>query len=192
MAGDCACLRPCVSAARAVALVNAGRLAYAQGDPAASIRLLNEGVQLSRGIGDAALIAYATLNLMRGLHYGGELQSALAISTKAIDLCRQSGDEVLRHWALCIQADLLSATGEYAAPAPLYNESIEFLRRQGDYWRLSFALIGRAVCAWHAGDTGRALEDLIECVRIRRLLDNPGVLPSPSKLSAGCSPSWEG
>src|SRR5262249_18339765 len=111
--------RPRGSAARAVALVNAGRLAYAQGDSVASIRLLNEGVQLSREIGDTALIAFATLNLLRGLHYGGELQSALAISTRAVDLCRQSGNEVLRHWALYIQADLLSANGEYAAPVAL-------------------------------------------------------------------------
>lgn len=168
--------RASTSGARAKALTWAGVLAYAQGDSKSGIPLLRAGVCLSREVGDPYLTAWATTRLARGLLYDGDFQSADPVSAEGIELARAVGDSALWSQALTFRAEVVWALGDYAQAGTLFEQSLAVPANPERDWHLSFSLIGLAMVAWRKGDTARALSLLVECVRIRRRLDNIGGL----------------
>ncbi len=145
------------SAARARALLVAGNLAMAEKDFAAAWPWLEEGVAISRGLGDANRLAgvLAVVGDHMSLHDPLRARSYL---DESVTLCRAVGNDWALATALMGLGKLAQQRGDYHEARSRFEESIARFGAAGDDWEVVYPLLNLAAVNGRLGDhtTARA------------------------------------
>ncbi len=141
---------------RATALWHTGRLAHLQGDGGRARTLLEESVDLWRGLGAGRGLAYALTDLGQVAWSQGDYAAGRARATESVAAFRAAGDR----WGLALALQDLGqaviAAGEYAAARALYAEILSIYRDLGDTWGRGLPLLGLGRVAMAEGDAAGA------------------------------------
>jgi predicted ATPase/DNA-binding XRE family transcriptional regulator len=164
-------------AVRAGALVQASRLAHAQGDIARAATLAEDGLQLSRQLGDKQVVAGALITLGHAALVWGDGQRADLYCQEALALAQEMGDiwgiaEALHH--LGTQA---MSQGNYGRAVDRYEESLVLWRECGDGLHLGVTLIKLGdLASYFGGDANKAARLYEESLALHRdLADTRGM-----------------
>jgi len=142
--------------ARAGALFAASALAYRPGDYAAARVLAEEGLSISRELGEAWDIA-ACLTALGNVAMGlGPLAAAKAMHEEALGIWRDLGDRRGVANALNNLGGVAWREGDHAASRPLHQEALEMYREEGDGSGAARSLVFLADEAWSRGDYAAA------------------------------------
>jgi predicted ATPase/transcriptional regulator with XRE-family HTH domain/Tfp pilus assembly protein PilF len=161
------------AAARALALNEAGTLAYLQGDHGRAVALYVEALALRRALGDTQGMAQSLNNLGNAADDQGDSRRAAALFEEALALCRELEDT----WGIATLLGNLGVAaereGDYGRAATLYEETLTLRRGLGDTWGIANSLgnLGLVV-AWQ-GEYGRAVALCEESLALRRALGDP-------------------
>lgn len=138
--------RPGVAAApiRAKALIKAGHLAWRLGNIARAIAMHDEGLSLSREVGDKKNLTLALWFSGISEILRGDYRQAATLYGECLQLARQSGQERYVAAVLAEQGFMEQLEGDYEVAARLYEESLNLFRRLGDTWHIAycFRLLG--------------------------------------------------
>ena len=157
--------------ARAYALNVGGFMAYVQGDAVASLPLLEESLQLNKGLGDQAGANSSLLRLGIGLYYSNDLDRAINVLSEALRLYREVNDRVGIYVSAYELAEALTMRGDYGAARVLHEESLALKQQQGDSWHIALSYFGLGLLAWMEGDHREAVAHLRASLTIRQELD---------------------
>jgi len=117
---------------RAKALYATGDMAINVGDQDQAQVLFEEGLALSRGLGDTAGIA-CSLHGLGWVAWGrGNYTAARRLAEEALALWREVGDKDRIAWALHLLASLASQQGEYSRARALCEENVTTRRESGN------------------------------------------------------------
>jgi predicted ATPase/class 3 adenylate cyclase len=163
------------SSVRAKALIGAGRLLLEQSDLERATALLEEGVELLRGVGHKGGLADALDNLGIARAYGGDLERAKALFEESVELFREAGDgwgvaEVLNNLALTA-----GLQGEKEQVMALHEESLRIRRELGDERGIAMSLGNLAAEAMRRGDSEGAAQLCEEGLPLARGLGDKGL-----------------
>jgi predicted ATPase/transcriptional regulator with XRE-family HTH domain len=156
------------SAARAKALVGAGRLATLQDDLAQAEALCAEGVALYRDLGDrrgsaAALARWGYASLLRSNY-----PQARARLEEALALYRESDDTLGRVFVLSLLGSVLRYQGEYTRAQALLEESCGLAAAAEDLQGQALALVILGTVLLFQGDLTQAQARLEESLAVSR------------------------
>ncbi len=157
---------PAAAAVCARALDAAGRLAYRQGDHAASRALLEESVELSRRLEDGGALAWSLGALSRVAQRLGD-PAARTMCVECVVLARRAGDPHALARALAFLGAAVGRT-DPALARTLLAESLAYCRRSGDAWFTAVALNALAGVELYAGDPATARPLYTEALDLRR------------------------
>jgi predicted ATPase/DNA-binding SARP family transcriptional activator/DNA-binding CsgD family transcriptional regulator len=118
--------------ARIKALVRAGWIAWEQGDCVSSVAMSEEGLMLSREIGDMTIEIAALTNLGWAALLSDDLERASALAEEAIALGRTLGDSGGVARALLITGLATVASGDHEHALKVHEESLALARKAGD------------------------------------------------------------
>ncbi len=124
---------------RAKALTGAGLLAYYEGDTDRAIALCDEGLQLSRQLGDQAGIAAALNGLALAIQVGANYAAARAMYQESMDILRALQDT----WGLAHTLNYLGLThsrDDPPAARAFIAEGLALFRKVGDRWGIALSL----------------------------------------------------
>lgn len=159
---------------RASALYVAGWLAYGQLDLEQATMLLEEGLLLSRQVGDTrgAAAALDTLGMIES-NYRGNAAAGDTLVEESLRLYREVGDVQGTATVLLTQGMLALFRGEFARAQQLYEESLAMFRASGDSWHIAnvLHLLGWACYCQGAYAAARRLSE--QSVVLFRSLGNP-------------------
>jgi predicted ATPase/DNA-binding CsgD family transcriptional regulator len=137
---------------RARLLAGAGRIANNQADYAGATRLLQEGLEIYRGLGDEQGVA-ANLNILGTVAiYSGEYAQAKAYYEESLGIFRKLEDRVGVSKCLANLGTVAFYSGDYAGARLFYNESLEAQRELGDMWGLAASLVNLGATALNQRD----------------------------------------
>ena len=144
------------SSALARVLQGAGRLARFQGDYDRARALSEQGLVVSRGLGDEEshvwfLISLGALELHEG-HY----PRAVALFEESLVVARTLGDKGLISMALADLGVVARIQGELERAEAVLTESLARSRDVRDKWRIALSLHSLGVVAFRRGDYHRA------------------------------------
>ncbi|OLE34685.1 MAG: hypothetical protein AUG45_03795 [Ktedonobacter sp. 13_1_20CM_3_54_15] len=125
---------------RVKALYASGNMALDVDDPVRAQVLFEEGLALSRGLGDTAGIALFLEGLGWIGWYRGNYTTARRLAEEALARWREAGDKDRIAWALHLLASLASQQGEYARARALCEEGVTTHRASGNKSGLAHAL----------------------------------------------------
>lgn len=157
---------------RGQALNAAGFLAYASGDSAAAMPLLEEAVRFAENIEDPSALVFANMRLGIGAYYDGDLERACALLEDALLRYRRLDDETGTYVALYELAEVVGYRGDHDRSLTLHRESLELKERRGDRWHIAFSLFGMGLLEWLTDDCAEATQLAGRALRIRRDLDD--------------------
>jgi predicted ATPase len=167
-----ALVRGGTASVRAKVLVDAGYLAWYQGDYVRTTTLCEEGLQLARTMSDERLIARAKNVLGLVAREQKEYSTAVAFFEESLDLYRKVGDARaiaigLHNLGLVAlyQSDFIRATS-------LHEESLHIMREFGDKWGIAIALHYLGLAARHRGDYAKAAAWLQQSLTLSRALNH--------------------
>ena len=140
------------SAARAGALSAAGNMARSQGDDAVAQALYEEGLTLSRELGDQEGIAYALRNLGRVAQNQGDHAGARALYEESLTHWRQVGHPLGIADALSNLGHMARSQGDDAVARALHEESLTLFRQSGHHRGIADALNNLGDVAEAQGD----------------------------------------
>ncbi len=141
---------------RAWVLLNAGVLARYQDDSTRATILLEESLDLSRGLADRRLIAYI-LSALGELRYSrGDYEQATTLYEECLPLLRELGDTLVLPLALSKWGQVLLALGEYERSRSLCEESLTHARELGSPDRVASSLTALALALLEQGNDERA------------------------------------
>ncbi len=173
---------------RATALWHTGRLAHLQGDGGRARTLLEESVDLWRGLGAGRGLAYALTDLGQVAWSQGDYAAGRARATESVAAFRAAGDR----WGLALALQDLGqaviAAGEYAAARALYAEILSIYRDLGDTWGRGLPLLGLGRVAMAEGDAAGARALLEES---RAFFRRRGIIAWSPTRSTGWA-NWRG
>ncbi len=141
---------------RCAALGHAAAFAYRQGNGAAAMALMNEGLALARQMGDRGLVADFTQNL--GLVYKEcqDYEQAAALFEEGMAMDRDRGNHRGVIAALSNLAWVAHARGDYTAETALAEECLARCRARGETDLAPYALGHLANAAYGRGEMDRA------------------------------------
>jgi predicted ATPase/transcriptional regulator with XRE-family HTH domain len=141
---------------RARALWALATCVYGSGDNERLMTISEEGVALSRKVGDTRAEAH-TLGMMgfAALQLG-ELDRATLVLEEALEMFREQGDEWGAAHILTHLAVVPLRLGDYPRAAGYSEEALELTRRTGDRLAANIALYLLAQAAWATGEHGLA------------------------------------
>jgi non-specific serine/threonine protein kinase len=148
---------PGQTVARATALNTAGYLALRQGDDAAALALLEEGLVLARELSDRPAIAAAHQNLGLVRHAHREYARAIVHFEEGLAVAREQGDRAREQVILLYLADVVFDQGDHQRAAALYNVCLSLALDKGHTHNVSAASRGLGMIALAQGDVGRAI-----------------------------------
>jgi predicted ATPase/class 3 adenylate cyclase/Tfp pilus assembly protein PilF len=161
---------------RAKASGEAGFLAILQGDYGSGRLLLDEGLKISRALGDQKIIALLQHQMAVAAHYEGDDATALALYEESLATRRQIGDTPGVAMTLNNLGQLRVYNEDYPAARTLFAQSVDLWRGAGDQRNLAMALSNLGLVAARQGDTSAARSVLGESLGIRsRLADKHGL-----------------
>ncbi len=144
------------TSARAKALCGAGFLAWFQGDYGRAAVLSEEGVALSRRLGDKWALAFSLLTLGMVARRQDQYERALTLHDEGLTLFRELGNI----WGIAQSLRLLGIVswhrGEYARAAALFEESLALAESRDDKEGVASSLHGLARVAMSQGGDDRA------------------------------------
>jgi non-specific serine/threonine protein kinase len=147
---------PDLGFARAKAMLNAGRLAFGQGDLDRAAGILEESADLYRRLGDERGTAFALAELGQLLRARGEHDRATAVSEEMLALGRRSGDPLAAAIALNTLGHISRHRGDAGGALALHAESLTLFRRMGNERGTAYALASLGIAALGSGELVRA------------------------------------
>jgi predicted ATPase/DNA-binding CsgD family transcriptional regulator/tRNA A-37 threonylcarbamoyl transferase component Bud32 len=132
---------------RARALVAAGWMASLLGHFERGDVLAQEGLALSRAIGNTAGMGHAVFRLAQSAAQRGNVVAARSLFEESIMLNREAGNKSLIAWSLLLPAMSALFHGEYAGTRARLEESLALFREVGNPFGTAFSL---HVLAWYA------------------------------------------
>jgi predicted ATPase/DNA-binding XRE family transcriptional regulator len=147
---------PDLGPARAKAVLNAGRLAFGQGDLDRAAGILEEGVDLYRRLGDERGAAFALAELGQLLRARGEHDRAAALSEEGLALGRGAGDTLAAAIALNTLGHIARHRGDSGPASALHAESLAMFRTMGNERGIAYALASLGIAALESGELERA------------------------------------
>jgi predicted ATPase/class 3 adenylate cyclase/Tfp pilus assembly protein PilF len=170
---------------RAAALNAAGWLAYRQNDYVAARKLLEESVQISRGLNDAAALGGSLRGLgvvVADLHDFGLSRELLE---EAVRLCRELGDRRGEAMSLNNLGAVIEIQGDHEAARSYYERARGLIAAVDDRTGLAITLgnLGRIAC--RQGDLPQARAFLTEALVLDRALRDRRLVASDLQALAG-------
>ncbi len=156
--------------ARARALYGDGYLALWQGDDAEARALFEQGLAISREIGDRQGMALSLSGLGLAAKDQGDYAAARAFYEESLALYRAIGHKRGVAAVLNNLAAIAWAQEDYAAAGPLYEEGAAIGREAGDRDLVVVTLTGVGWVATRSGRLDEARARLLECLRLIREL----------------------
>jgi non-specific serine/threonine protein kinase len=175
------------SAGNAWAVFGAGVLAVQQGDFATGGPLLVRATELALTANDEDLAAHVTDARGMLAFYSGDLPAAQAEFEAALAVYERDG--FTDPTALVTYSRLASVcllTFELDRAVKLCQECIRRCDELGEQWARGTALWTRGAARWLSGDNAAAIEDVLECLRIKEHLDDLHTLAMSFDLLSVC------
>jgi tetratricopeptide (TPR) repeat protein len=151
---------------RARALSGAGVMAFARGDYARALTLLEQSLPLFREVGDKPGIAGALIIPGQMATFRGDYTRARELLDESLALYREVGDE----WNVALVLNFIGSIplrqGEDACAARLFEEGLTVARRVGDRLPIRVSLYNLALARQAQGDLVGAAELLEEGVSL--------------------------
>jgi predicted ATPase/class 3 adenylate cyclase/DNA-binding SARP family transcriptional activator len=144
--------------------------------PWASEELLEEGLALSRALGDMRCGARALLGLVMHAWNRGDYEAAQARAEEGLVLARESGDKSLLATGLVYRGWVALYQGDYEAARRHSEQGLTLARELGDLWLQGYVLnhLGMEARGQREYETARAFHE--ESLAIRRELgDQRGI-----------------
>ena len=157
-------------ALRAKALSRMGILAEAQGDYAAATAGYEEGLGISRSLGDTLNVASILTNLGNIASSQGEWKTARDYYEQGLYACRELKDQKRIAILLMNIGIVANHQQEYAKARSLYEESLELFRMRQDLGPLSAVLLNLGDLAYNQGDYASARAYLFEGLQVAEQL----------------------
>jgi predicted ATPase/class 3 adenylate cyclase len=143
---------------RANAYFTAGEWSALTGDYQAASRLLEEGLQIARRIGDRQLIAGGLYRFAGTARALGALDRAEAMAEESLALSRDVGDA---HWAaaaLALRGQQAQQRGDFIRARELLEEALALQRERPGVWGVPWTVMMLGELAADEGNTARAAE----------------------------------
>ncbi len=154
--------------ARAMALSEAGSLAWRQGDYGSATVLHEASLTLYQSIGDRWGVAFALNNLGVQATRQGDYAPARRLLEESLDLYQAQGDK----WGMCAVLINLGLLAEFEDDLPrarqLYTEGLALGRTVGDRWAIAALLHNLGDVARYAGDYAQAVPLYEESIELGR------------------------
>jgi tetratricopeptide (TPR) repeat protein len=142
--------------ARAKAVLNAGRLAFGQGDLDRAAEILEESLALYRELSDERGAAFVLVELGQLLRARGEYDRAAALSEEGLSLSRELRDRLAASIALNTPGHIARHRGDAGRAATLHAESLALFREIGNERGTAYALVSLGIAALGSGELERA------------------------------------
>jgi tetratricopeptide (TPR) repeat protein len=171
-------------AARAIALVGAGSLAYAAGDFCGALRHYEQAIPLLRAVGPEPELAHALDRAGMAARQLMELTDAHTLHAQALDIVRRAGTPAEQ--ALCLNNLGVVAffRGDLDAARTYHHEALALREQAGDVRGQASSLNNLGQVARFAGDLPAARRCMDEGLALRRTLgDRWGVAGSQVNLA---------
>lgn len=178
-------------ATRARALSGAGRMAWHDGDFAASRELVNQGLDASRKAGDISSFADAVGSFVRLTTASDDLEEDAAegrrMAEEAVRLSRAAGDKSLLAESLISLAFATMIAGQMMGMRSVLGEARDISRELGDDIQLATAITSLSTVAYFEEQFDEALELVSQSTEIARRVDSPFHLYSALLCAANAS-----
>jgi predicted ATPase/DNA-binding CsgD family transcriptional regulator len=132
---------------RARALVVTGWMANLLGHFEQAEILCQEGLALSRAIGDIEVMGHAVFRLAQSADERGDAVAAQSLYKESIVLNREAGNKTLIGWSLTMGAYVALYQGEYAGARACLEESLALFREMGNPFGTAYTLYTLALYA---------------------------------------------
>ncbi len=152
---------------RARGLTADGYLALVQGDVSTACDLLEQGLALSRELGDELSIGTALVILGMAARTRGSLGLAEDLVQEALSMARAARHRLGTYSALYVLASVAHLRGDHERAVALHEESLLLKREHGDIWSIAVSLSSLATLALEHGDADHARALLTESLRLR-------------------------
>ncbi len=156
---------------RARALYEAGFLATRLGDYARARVLLEEGLTLSRALGNQPAIAHSLENLGEVAMLRGDYPRARELLEEGLAIYRELGDKLGIARALGNLGNVAMFRGDYAQAWALHEEGLALRRELDSMFSIAFALAQLGRVAYLQGEHGRAGAIFMESLLLSRTID---------------------
>jgi tetratricopeptide (TPR) repeat protein len=168
--------------ARGRALFAAGVLAGAQADYASADMLIQESLEIARGLDDKHGIAVSLNALAVHARDRGDVKASLHLLEQSLALWRESGDQLAVARSLSNLANVVKLEGDFARARSLYEDSLSIFRELGDRTGIAWSLNSLGDVARDQGDA-EAARSLYEesLATFRKLGDRWGNLARDQK-----------
>jgi non-specific serine/threonine protein kinase len=166
-----ALVRGGTASSRAKVLVDAGYLAWYQGDYVHATALCEECLQLARTISDEHLIARATNVLGLVAREQREYPTAVALFEESLDLHRKVGDTRAVAIGLHNLGLVALYEGDFTRATSLHEESLQIMRDLGDKSGIALTLHNLGLSARHRGDYAKAAALFQQSLTLSRALN---------------------
>jgi predicted ATPase/class 3 adenylate cyclase len=160
------------TALRVRVLNGAGHLAWTQGDLKQAATLREEGLKLSRQMGDKAGVAASLNGLSFVARMRGEYLAARSLAQQALAIHRELSDRWGIGLSLFLSGAAATFQGDYAAARPLLEEALAVCREVGDLEYISDSLGVLGIMYVNQEDYAAARPVLEEALRIMRTLED--------------------
>jgi predicted ATPase/DNA-binding XRE family transcriptional regulator len=162
--------------ARGRVLVGAGWLAMQQAELATALRLIDEGLSISRRLGykwDILVALYAAWEIAGRQ---GDVAGAKKFLAEGLALSREVGDKHFAALALKELGQIAVVEGDLATASALYEQSLAINTEQGDKWGIGHALIHLGELACEQDDLGTAGARFEQSLAYGRELGNKSLI----------------
>jgi predicted ATPase/DNA-binding CsgD family transcriptional regulator len=175
------------TAVRVKALVRAGTIAWEQRDFERAVALSEEGLALSRELGDQAGAAAALYNLGVVAMLRNENERALALFEEAVGLARDVENVTIISLSVQGMGLALMQKHDFERATALQQETLAQARKTGDQHLLSFSIGLGALIALGEGNYKRAEALGLELMKIFQRMHKNHYLPTLLQLFAAAA-----
>jgi DNA-binding CsgD family transcriptional regulator/tetratricopeptide (TPR) repeat protein len=174
---------------RAKAIVLTGYIAWEQGDYERSRAFSEEGLSMSRKLGDAGIAATALANLAWAALYENKTRRASTLAEEAVTLERASGDSTGLARALLILGMCASVGRDYGRATVLHEETLALAREAEDGFASILSLALGAFVFLGLREYGRARSLSAEGLELSRHLKTGHLIATHLDVSAALAGS---
>ena len=170
---------------RATALARAGRLAWRQRDYAQATAWLQDGIAISRRLGDELAVARRLRSLALVAMSQGDAEPAIDLCRQSIAIFRAHDDERSRMWALIYLGWACYVAGDLGAGDEHMDEALGIGRTAGDLRAAADAHLGMSYSAQLNGDATRTRAHFVDAIAALRT--SGGIVEEPDWVWGGAA-----
>jgi tetratricopeptide (TPR) repeat protein len=156
--------------ARGRSLYSLGGITLLQGDYQAMKAASDEGVRLSRALGDQQGVGRALNRMGIATFFSGDPESAQALHEESLVILRRLGDAFGLAWVLQQLGRIRISLGDTAGATEYLEESVALFRRVGNRFGLATSLSLLSEIVFRSSDQHRATELIQEALVVSREL----------------------